>query len=164
MSWNSAPEATILVVDDLERPRRALASVLREAGHAVVEAGDGESAWKLAEKQMSGNASGAVNVQLLTAMVEVGGRRALPALEAAAKNRFSWARRKVARLLGEAGGKKAFRLLDSLLQDPESQVRREAIYALGHFEGSTEALDLLEKVLCRGATEEIWRDGEARVV
>jgi two-component system response regulator AtoC len=39
-------KATVLVVDDRVRPRRALASELQDAGFGVVQAGDGEEAWE----------------------------------------------------------------------------------------------------------------------
>ncbi len=37
---------TVLVVDDQARPRRALAAELEDAGFTVVQAADGDEAWK----------------------------------------------------------------------------------------------------------------------
>ncbi|MDH3213785.1 MAG: response regulator [Myxococcales bacterium] len=37
---------TILLVDDLARPRRALAAELEDAGFAVIQAADGKEAWQ----------------------------------------------------------------------------------------------------------------------
>ncbi len=41
-----AMRGTVLLVDDLERPRRALAAELEDAGFAVIQAVDGHEAWR----------------------------------------------------------------------------------------------------------------------
>ncbi len=44
--WEGEMRGTVLVVDDQARPRRALAAELEDAGFTVVQAADGDEAWK----------------------------------------------------------------------------------------------------------------------